>query len=160
MTIKEEFLLTGNTNLKTEITTSGGDSALEKTDRDETPQHVTKTGEWEDPAVGEGNLESDIEGNAAEDSREAEHVLFDNCTTEDEEVHLEISDNDIGKEQSDKAIEISAKNKTTGTKTLEKKFSCDTCDKRFCTKLSLMKHMELHPGEKPHTCDICKKTFQ
>ncbi|XP_044740051.1 zinc finger protein 568-like [Chrysoperla carnea] len=41
----------------------------------------------------------------------------------------------------------------------EKPFSCDICKKTFTEKSSLVKHKQIHSGQKQFLCDICNKTF-
>ncbi|XP_021927128.1 zinc finger protein 26-like isoform X2 [Zootermopsis nevadensis] len=38
-------------------------------------------------------------------------------------------------------------------------FSCLLCGKRFMTKLSYRRHMDIHGGKKGAVCDMCGKTF-
>ncbi|XP_048479912.1 zinc finger protein 724 isoform X4 [Plutella xylostella] len=43
----------------------------------------------------------------------------------------------------------------------ERKFVCDTCEKTFSKKSSLIEHiMLIHTGHKPFECRICTKTFR
>ncbi len=46
------------------------------------------------------------------------------------------------------------------SKSSDKKFSCDICDKSFSMKQYLSKHKRLHTGgNKSHSCEICDKSF-
>ena len=38
-------------------------------------------------------------------------------------------------------------------------FSCDKCDKVFCSSDDLLKHMDVHSGKTPHVCPICCRAF-
>ncbi|XP_052746277.1 zinc finger protein ZFP2 isoform X2 [Bicyclus anynana] len=40
----------------------------------------------------------------------------------------------------------------------ERRYQCDTCDKRFVGKINLVKHMQLHSNTR-HQCNMCGKTF-
>ncbi|XP_074654526.1 uncharacterized protein LOC141908388 [Tubulanus polymorphus] len=42
---------------------------------------------------------------------------------------------------------------------MERKFGCEMCGKRFRDKCGLRNHMNIHLGLRPHVCDICKKSF-
>uniref|UniRef100_A0AAX7VXH3 C2H2-type domain-containing protein n=1 Tax=Astatotilapia calliptera TaxID=8154 RepID=A0AAX7VXH3_ASTCA len=41
----------------------------------------------------------------------------------------------------------------------EKPHSCSTCGKRFSRKSHMNRHMQIHTGEKPHCCCTCGKRF-
>ncbi|KAK7879026.1 hypothetical protein WMY93_030779 [Mugilogobius chulae] len=43
----------------------------------------------------------------------------------------------------------------------QKPFSCDNCDKNFCTRYQLTRHELCHSGEKPHKCAVegCSQAF-
>nr|XP_037290611.1 zinc finger protein 583-like [Rhipicephalus microplus] len=42
----------------------------------------------------------------------------------------------------------------------EKPFSCDSCPAKFSQKQNLARHQLTHSGEKPWQCDLCQKTFK
>ncbi|XP_063423238.1 zinc finger protein 585A-like [Mytilus trossulus] len=54
----------------------------------------------------------------------------------------------------DKATEIGVPSKS-----LNKPFSCDLCDKSFTMKSSLVTHYKLHTGKNLMECDVCGKKF-
>ena len=39
-------------------------------------------------------------------------------------------------------------------------FVCDLCNKSFSKRTSLVEHMLIHTGEKPHVCEVCNKSFR
>ena len=41
----------------------------------------------------------------------------------------------------------------------EKPFSCEVCKKSFAYSSLLTKHKQIHSGENPYSCEICKKSF-
>uniref|UniRef100_A0A672ZMU9 General transcription factor IIIA, b n=1 Tax=Sphaeramia orbicularis TaxID=375764 RepID=A0A672ZMU9_9TELE len=53
------------------------------------------------------------------------------------------------------------KAKFTKSWKLEKPFSCEICDKSFCTRYQLTRHELSHSGEKPHKClaEGCTEAF-
>ncbi|XP_034024857.1 zinc finger and BTB domain-containing protein 47 isoform X2 [Thalassophryne amazonica] len=42
----------------------------------------------------------------------------------------------------------------------EKKFSCETCEKKFYTMAHVRKHMVAHTKDMPFTCETCGKSFK
>jgi len=42
----------------------------------------------------------------------------------------------------------------------QKPFYCQPCDKGFVTKALFSDHMNIHTGERPHTCYFCERTFK
>ncbi|GBN49858.1 hypothetical protein AVEN_174934-1 [Araneus ventricosus] len=48
---------------------------------------------------------------------------------------------------------------TVGPHTVEKTFSCDSCEKRLSEKYHLTRHLQIHRGERPFACDECEKRF-
>ena len=42
----------------------------------------------------------------------------------------------------------------------QRPFKCDSCDKSFCKKTDLARHIKLHSADKPHVCDTCDKAFR
>uniref|UniRef100_A0A1I7VHD3 Zinc finger protein n=1 Tax=Loa loa TaxID=7209 RepID=A0A1I7VHD3_LOALO len=49
--------------------------------------------------------------------------------------------------------------RTDTTRTGEKRFKCNICEKKFARKYDLFLHNRIHTGEKPFKCDICEKKF-
>jgi len=43
--------------------------------------------------------------------------------------------------------------------TCERRFACDMCDKTFTCMSLLRRHKFLHTGERPQVCEVCKNTF-
>ncbi|CAH1776322.1 unnamed protein product, partial [Owenia fusiformis] len=43
--------------------------------------------------------------------------------------------------------------------TKTRKFQCPHCDRSFKAGLHLKDHLNSHTGEKPYTCEICRKGF-
>eukprot|EP00093_Oithona_nana_P005979 05979.XXX_119495_119123_1 [CDS] Oithona nana genome sequencing. len=41
----------------------------------------------------------------------------------------------------------------------ERPFSCDTCGKSFTQSQRLKTHKMIHTGEKPYGCNMCPKAF-
>ena len=41
----------------------------------------------------------------------------------------------------------------------DKPYSCDTCGKAFATSGKLTVHLRVHSGDKPYSCDTCGKAF-
>lgn len=54
-------------------------------------------------------------------------------------------------------------NCTVQTETIEKRHAtatqCEVCGKMLSCYGNLVKHMKLHTGERPYSCDTCKRTF-
>ncbi|TSK82151.1 Zinc finger protein Xfin [Bagarius yarrelli] len=65
----------------------------------------------------------------------------------------------LRKKQSDKDKEdyvTGTGDSSTGIKTSKHKdFCCALCDKKFSTKLTMRRHMNIHQGEKPYKCLCC-----
>ncbi|EFO12905.1 hypothetical protein LOAG_15627, partial [Loa loa] len=49
--------------------------------------------------------------------------------------------------------------RTDTTRTGEKRFKCDICEKKFIRKRDLVVHNITHTGERRFECDICGKSF-
>lgn len=43
--------------------------------------------------------------------------------------------------------------------TNEKPFTCQICDKKFCLRSNLWRHVRTHTGEKPYKCPDCDRLF-
>lgn len=41
-----------------------------------------------------------------------------------------------------------------------KSFKCEVCDKVLATMRTLIAHMRIHTGDRPHGCHLCPKTFR
>ncbi|XP_053181481.1 zinc finger protein with KRAB and SCAN domains 8-like [Scomber japonicus] len=57
-----------------------------------------------------------------------------------------------------RSIKISIAHKNTQSN--KKPFKCNTCDKEFKLKISLIKHMKTHAGKRPYACKVCGRYFR
>jgi len=42
----------------------------------------------------------------------------------------------------------------------QRPFTCDVCKKTFSQKTNMKRHQLIHSGQLPFTCDVCKKNIQ
>ena len=47
----------------------------------------------------------------------------------------------------------------SNTKSVDKKFICDVCNKNFNNDYTLRVHYRMHTKNKPHECGVCGKRF-
>src|SRR5277367_4219137 len=82
--------------------------------------------------------------------REGEGII----KTEKQEFYEFGDDNEIVKEENDRGIGDERRSNER-----EKKYTCDSCGKRFEAPSHLKRHERSHSGEKPFKCEECGQRF-
>ena len=55
---------------------------------------------------------------------------------------------------------VFSETKPSSQSSIQKKYSCEFCSKKFRAPSYLREHERIHTREKPYSCEICEKTFR